>query len=87
MAECLPYQTVQTSTHFVLAAVPHGGHLAWFDGPWSGPDRHRRWHVRPVLEFLRAAMELPNDPVVPLQVVEKEGWFWSGDAGWKVVEA
>ncbi|WVQ99593.1 hypothetical protein IAU59_006729 [Kwoniella sp. CBS 9459] len=59
----LPYQSVQESTHFVLATVPQGGHLGWFDGPYSGPGelRHRRWHVKPTLEFLRAIIaDLPS---------------------------
>lgn len=84
--DCLPFQTVKNSSHFVLAAVPYGGHLGWFNGPFTGKDRHRRWHTRPVLEFLRASVDLPWKGVEKVNVVQKEGWSWSGGIGWRVVD-
>ncbi|WVR06945.1 hypothetical protein IAU60_003981 [Kwoniella sp. DSM 27419] len=84
--DCLPFSAVRESTHFVLATVPQGGHLGWFDGPLFGPDRHRRWHVRPVLEFLRNVVsELPDLKLEPVVVRRQGRMFWAGEAGWEVV--
>ncbi|WVF71276.1 hypothetical protein IAT40_006079 [Kwoniella sp. CBS 6097] len=91
----LPYQSVQDSTHFVLATVPQGGHLGWFEGPYIGPGeiRHRRWHVKPTIEFLRAIVdELPLSPSSSLgtgadggfQEVKRVGeWYFVGECGGK----
>ena len=54
--DCIPYQAIEKASHFVLATVPRGGHLGWFNGPWSGPEVHRRWHMQPVSEYFRAAL-------------------------------
>lgn len=86
-ADCLPYTAIEASSHLVLAAVPHGGHLGWFDGSLFGPDRHRRWHVKPVLEFLRGALDELGDKSAcePLEVKEVGGWKWAEGAGWQLV--
>lgn len=90
-SDCLPFNAIESSSHLVLAAVPHGGHLGWFDGDLFGPDRHRRWHVKPVLEFLQGALdELGSQSsgsagsCEPLQVKEAGGWKWAEGAGWQV---
>ncbi|KAK8864489.1 hypothetical protein IAR55_001739 [Kwoniella newhampshirensis] len=88
--DLLPYAAVHASTHFVLATVPQGGHLGWFDGPLTGPDRHRRWHIRPVLEFLKGIMQnLPErTPMTNERIeVKTEGdWNTVGDVKWKVMD-
>lgn len=63
-----------------------------FDSPFPfGPDKHRRWHVRPTIEFLRGVIEdLPKtaseQELDRVQVEEREeGWSWVGEVGWKVV--
>jgi hypothetical protein len=89
MIECLPYDTISGSSHFALAAVPHGGHLGWFDGPLTGPEKHRRWHVRPTLEFLTGALnelDAPSECTVPLVIKDQGGWKWADGIGWKVVD-
>lgn len=88
MTDCLPYTAITASSHFVLATVPHGGHLGWFDGPLLGPLKHRRWHVRPVIEFLTGALNsLDAGFKVPALVVkESGGWKYAEGTGWMVVE-
>ncbi|ORY20635.1 alpha/beta hydrolase protein [Naematelia encephala] len=84
--DCLPYPAVRESSHFVLAAVPHGGHLGWFNGPLFGPDRHRRWHVQPTLEFLRGVLtDIPAEPLPALEVKKDGDWCWAGGASWNLV--
>lgn len=88
-ADCLPFAAVEASTHLVLAAVPHGGHLGWFEGSLTGNDRHKRWHVKPVLEFLQGALDelVPMSPKLePLDVKEVGGWKWAEGAGWQVAK-
>ena len=66
--------------------------MGWFDGDLFGPDRHRRWHVKPVLEFLQGALDelssasstLGSGSCEPLQVKEVGGWKWAEGAGWQV---
>lgn len=87
-ADCLPYAAVEASTHLVLATVPHGGHLGWFEGSLTGSDHHQRWHVKPVLEFLKGVIDdlVPSTPgVEALKVKEVGGWKWAEGAGWQVV--
>ncbi|ODN94221.1 anon-23da protein [Cryptococcus wingfieldii CBS 7118] len=90
--DCLPFSAIRSSSHMVLAGVPQGGHLGWFDGPLFGPERHRRWHVRPIIEFLRGVIQtLPksaSEKALPvIKVVEKEnGWCWVRDVGWRVLD-
>ena len=86
ISDCLPYTAITASSHFVLAAVPHGGHLGWFDGPLFGPDKHRRWHVRPVIEFLTGALNSLQYEMEPLTVKEAGGWKYAEGTGWMVVE-
>lgn len=90
--DCLPYSAVRASSHMILAGVAQGGHLGSFDSPFPfGPDRHRRWHVRPTIEFLRGVIkDLPKSAseqkLGRVQVEEREGgWSWVGDVGWKLV--
>lgn len=90
--DCLPYSAVRASSHMILAGVAQGGHLGSFDSPSPfGPDRHRRWHVRPTIEFLRGVIkDLPKSAseqkLGRVQVEEREGgWSWVGDVGWKLV--
>ncbi|WWD17204.1 hypothetical protein CI109_101642 [Kwoniella shandongensis] len=87
--DCLPYAAVHASSHFVLAAVPQGGHLGWFEGPLTGPDRHRRWHVKPVLEFFRGVLQNLPEPranIKRMEVRKAGDWNWVGDVGWKLVD-
>lgn len=86
MPDCLPYTAINASSHFVLATVPHGGHLGWFDGPLFGPNKHSRWHVRPVIEFLTGAFNSLKYELEPLEVKDVDGWKYSEGTGWKVVE-
>ncbi|WVO16146.1 hypothetical protein L204_103816 [Cryptococcus depauperatus] len=89
--DSLPYAAIRNSSHMVLAEVPQGGHLGWFDGPFLGPDKHRRWHVRPIVEFLRGAIqELPissSEKALKDIVVrkKKDGWCWVDEVGWRIV--
>jgi len=84
--DCLPYPAITASSHFVLATVPHGGHLGWFNGPLFGPDSHSRWHVKPVIEFLTGALDSLKYEMGPLQVKEVGGWKYAEGTGWMVVE-
>ena len=86
-ADCLPYTAIESSSHLVLAAVPHGGHLGWFDGSLLGPDRHKRWHVKPVLEFFQGALDELGSAggSEVLEVKEVGGWKWAEGVGWQVV--
>jgi predicted alpha/beta-fold hydrolase len=86
MTDCLPYTAITASSHFVLAAVPHGGYLGWFNGPLLGPDKHSRWHVRPVIEFLTGALNSLKYEIEPLVVKESGGWKFAEETGWMVVE-
>ncbi|WVQ81757.1 hypothetical protein IAT38_003882 [Cryptococcus sp. DSM 104549] len=87
--DCLPYPAIRASSHLVLAAVPQGGHLGWFDGPLTGPERHRRWHVRPIIEFLRGAVQelqpLPKEVAGAEVRKGEDGWCFVGEVGWRVV--
>lgn len=86
--DCIPYHSIEKSSHFVLAIVPRGGHLGWFDGPWSGPQVHRRWHMQPISEYFRAALldvrakadgaPAPTDPwYAPVEVDrDDDEWMW-----------
>lgn len=85
-SDCLPYSAIKASSHFVLATVPHGGHLGWFDGPLLGPDHHSRWHVKPVIEFLTGALNSLKYEMDPLQVKNVDGWKCAEETGWMVVE-
>lgn len=90
MTDCIPYHAIEKASHFVLATVPRGGHLGWFNGPWSGPDVHSRWHMHPISEYFRAALldvrskEQSSDPVatadaweIPVEVErDTDDWTW-----------
>lgn len=87
---CLPYTAVQSSSHFVLATIPHGGHLGWWDGPLTGPDRHRRWHTRPTMEFFRGVLNdvvYASDDKIPMldRHVDYDGWSCVDGTKWKVI--
>jgi hypothetical protein len=86
MTDCLPYTAITASSHFVLAAVPRGGHLGRFNGPLFGPERHNRWHVRPVLEFLTGALDSLKYEMEPLEVKDVGRWKYAEGTGWMVVE-
>ena len=88
--DCLPYVAVESSSHFVLATVPHGGHLGWWDGPLTGPDRHRRWHTRPVVEFFRGLLNdivYAGDGKMPTleRHIDYDGWSCVEGTRWKVM--
>ncbi|OCF33030.1 hypothetical protein I316_05368 [Kwoniella heveanensis BCC8398] len=87
----------------IVSGVPQGGHLGWFDGPYTGPGevRHRRWHVKPTLEFLRAIVaDLPSSAQAHARTrklrkvgdwcfagegINTQGWYGKAEVGWKVV--
>jgi hypothetical protein len=106
----LPIEEVQASSHVVLAVTPSGGHLGWFDGPFavrpgSDPKKtgypQQRWIVKPVSEFLQAAVDALEPEAVTghketaKRSVERgeDGWEWVrgskgdtyGRVGWKEV--
>jgi hypothetical protein len=106
----LPIEEVQASSHVVLAVTPSGGHLGWFDGPFavrpgSDPKKtgypQQRWIVKPVSEFLQAAVDALEPEAVrghaetSKRSVERreDGWEWVrgseddtyGRVGWKEV--
>jgi hypothetical protein len=88
--DCLPYTAVRSSSHFVLGNIPHGGHLGWFDGPLTGPDRHRRWHTQPTMEFFRGVLcdlVYPCDDKTPSleRNIDYDGWSWTEGTKWKVI--
>ncbi|WWC89242.1 uncharacterized protein L201_004161 [Kwoniella dendrophila CBS 6074] len=82
---CLPYKAIRESSHCVLATVPQGGHLGWFEGPLTGKDKHKRWHVKPTIEFLTAILEshLPEHVnQIEATKVKNEGTLdWVGEVG------
>lgn len=87
--DCLPLAAVRASSHFVLASVPQGGHLGWFDGPLIGSQRHHRWHTKPVMEFLRGAItDLRKEyDLRPVEVsIDQQGWHRCEGAAWKVID-
>lgn len=51
----LPIGLVQDGTHVQLAVTGGGGHLGWFNGPFTGPHSRDRWVRKPIAEFLIAA--------------------------------
>ena len=94
-----------------MAVTPSGGHLGWFDGPFavrpgSDPKRtgypQQRWIVKPVSEFLQAALDALEPEAVTgheetaKRSVQKgeDGWEWVlasendtyGRVGWKEVD-
>jgi len=81
----LPEETSRESSHVILAKMPGGGHMGFFDGPWSGRGKRERWMIKPILEFLQAMG--PSEPVslVKPLLVEKEegGWFRCGTVTWR----
>ncbi|WVR03567.1 hypothetical protein IAU60_000559 [Kwoniella sp. DSM 27419] len=95
----LPLQELKASSHVYTVITGSGGHLGWFDGPFplfSSVQSKRRWVLKPVSEFLRAA-ERDLDPTSQVYTTQKEGWEWvdlerGGHAiaglervGWKVL--
>jgi hypothetical protein len=55
----------------------------------TGPMRHRRWHVRPVIEFFTGALDQfrqSDEKMGPLAVREVGKWKYSGGTGWMVVD-
>nr|XP_018262890.1 anon-23da protein [Kwoniella dejecticola CBS 10117]OBR85048.1 anon-23da protein [Kwoniella dejecticola CBS 10117] len=85
---CLPYKAIRRSTHCVLATVSQGGHLGWFEGPPFGKDKHKRWHVKPTIEFFQGILDLPCNMSSPTKDTGRRvgDWTWVGDVGWMVLD-
>ncbi|WRT66465.1 uncharacterized protein IL334_003424 [Kwoniella shivajii] len=87
---CLPHKAIRQSSHVILATVPQGGHLGWFEGPLLGLNKHRRWHVKPTIEFLKANLALPEGHIGPAdssQSARYDGdWTWVGEVGWMLID-
>ncbi|WWD03072.1 hypothetical protein V865_001117 [Kwoniella europaea PYCC6329] len=87
---CLPYKAIRQSSHCVLATVSQGGHLGWFEGPLVGKNKHKRWHVKPTIEFLRGILDSNSTNVGKNKeqlLVRREGdWTWIGEVGWMVLD-
>lgn len=68
----LPIEEVQAATHVQLAVTGGGGHLGWFDGPFSGAASRDRWVRKPIAEFLTAAVrDLKPGPEVTVTYGEE----------------
>lgn len=82
IASCkaIPYEAVKRNPNIVLATTTDGGHLGWFQGPFSFWTK-KRWVVKPIIEFLEAlhnadpapkrhlAVEVPKLPKVGDEMV------------------
>jgi hypothetical protein len=72
--EALPLPEILSSTHVYGAVTGGGGHLGWFEGGRA----ERRWILRPVSEWIRAAykdFELAGSAVKTVDDGDK-GWQW-----------
>lgn len=94
----LPIEAVESSSHVVLAISSGGGHLGFLDGPFvqkpfSDPKKtgypQQRWIVKPVSEFLQAAVDALEPEAdaenrgVPVHRKAEEGedgWEWVADS-------
>lgn len=67
----------------MLAKVPGGGHMGFFEGPWTGRGKRERWMIKPIVEFLRATAPSSAEPVEQILVEKEEGgWFRYGKVAW-----
>lgn len=61
--------------YVALAVTTHGGHLGWFESSGDGRWGVRRWITRPVLEWLKAAVEdLEVSPSKAPEIIEVGEW-------------